>query len=53
VTGLTIVDAILDGQRDAAVLAKLRDPHIKASEEIIVSFRQPCLAGDLPDCYRR
>src|ERR1035438_4883227 len=35
VTGLTIVDAILDGQRDAAVLAKLRDPHIKASEEII------------------
>jgi hypothetical protein len=35
VTGLTIVDAILDGQRDPAVLAKLRDPHIKASEETI------------------
>jgi transposase len=35
VTGLAIVDAILDGQRDAAVLAKLRDPHIKAGAEII------------------
>ena len=35
VTGLAIVDAILEGQRDAAVLAKLRDPHIKASEEMI------------------
>ena len=28
-TGLAIVDAILAGQRDAAELAKLRDPHIK------------------------
>src|ERR1017187_8248593 len=35
VTGLAIVDSILDGQRDPAVLAKLRDPHIKASEETI------------------
>jgi transposase len=35
VTGLAIVDAILGGQRDPAVLAKLRDPHIKASEEKI------------------
>ena len=34
-TGLAIVDAILDGQRDPAALAKLRDPHIKASEETI------------------
>ena len=34
-TGLAIVDAILDGQRDPAVLAKLRDPHIKASPETI------------------
>jgi transposase len=32
VTGLAIVDAIIAGQRDPAVLAKLRDPHIKASE---------------------
>jgi hypothetical protein len=35
VTGLAIVDSIIDGQRDPAVLAKLRDPHIKASEETI------------------
>ena len=34
-TGLAIVDAILDGQRDPSALAKLRDPHIKASEETI------------------
>jgi transposase len=32
-TGLAIVDAILDGHRDPAELAKLRDPHIRASEE--------------------
>jgi len=35
VTGLAIVDAILAGQRDAAELAKLRDPHIKAQAETI------------------
>jgi transposase len=35
VTGLAIVDAILAGQRDPVALAKLRDPHIKASEETI------------------
>jgi transposase len=35
VTGLAIVDAILAGQRDAAELAKLRDPHIKADAETI------------------
>jgi transposase len=34
-TGLAIVDAINDGQRDPEALAKLRDPHIKASEETI------------------
>src|SRR5437762_873975 len=34
-TGLAIVDAIIAGQRDPAALAKLRDPHIKASEETI------------------
>jgi transposase len=39
-TGLAIVDAILAGQRDAAVLAKLRDPHIKASEETICKSLQ-------------
>ena len=34
-TGMLIVDAIVGGERDAAVLAKLRDPHVKASEETI------------------
>jgi transposase len=34
-TGLAIVDAILDGQRDAAELARLRDPRVKADEETI------------------
>ena len=34
-TGLAIVDAILAGQRDAAELAKLRVPHIKAHPETI------------------
>ena len=34
-TGLAILDAIIAGERDPAVLAKLRDPHVKASEETI------------------
>ena len=35
VTGLAIVDAILAGERNPAVLAKLRDRRIHASEEIV------------------
>ncbi len=35
VTGLAVVDAILNGQHDPLELAKLRDPHIQASEETI------------------
>lgn len=34
-TGLAILDAILDGERDPAKLAQLRDPHIKATEETL------------------
>ena len=34
-SGMSIVDAMLAGERDAGVLAKLRDPHVKASEETI------------------
>jgi len=34
-TGLAILDAIVAGERDVAVLARLRDPRIKASEETI------------------
>ena len=33
VTGLAILDAILDGVRDPKVLAKLRDVRVKASAE--------------------
>jgi hypothetical protein len=35
VRGLAIVDAIVGGQRDPHELPKLRNPHIKASEETI------------------
>jgi transposase len=41
-TGLAIVDAILAGQRDPSVLAKLRNERIKASEEVIAKS----LVGD-------
>ena len=34
-TGLAILDAIVAGERHATVLAQLRDPRIKASEETI------------------
>ena len=34
-TGLRIVDSILAGERDPAVLAKLRDPRVRSSEETI------------------
>lgn len=34
-TGMSIVDAMVAGERDAGMLAKLRDPHVKASEETI------------------
>lgn len=34
-TGLAIVDAILEGERDPANLAKLRDARVKADEETI------------------
>jgi transposase len=39
-TGLAIVDAIGDGQRDLLELAKLRDPRIQASEETMVRSRK-------------
>ncbi|MEJ7609014.1 MAG: hypothetical protein WKF37_22760, partial [Bryobacteraceae bacterium] len=34
-TGLAILDALVAGERDPAVLAKLRDPHVKASEDTL------------------
>jgi transposase len=41
-TGLAIVDAILDGERDPLKLARLRNERIKASEEVIAKS----LVGD-------
>lgn len=41
-TGLAILDAILDGNRDVQALAALRDPRIKASPETIAKS----LVGD-------
>jgi transposase len=41
-TGLAIVDAILDGERNPQVLAKLRNGRIQASEEVIAKS----LVGD-------
>lgn len=41
-TGLAIVDAILGGERNPQVLAKLRHERIKASEEVIAKS----LVGD-------
>jgi hypothetical protein len=41
-TGLTIVDAILAGEREPSVLAKLRNERIKASEQVIAKS----LVGD-------
>jgi len=41
-TGLAILDAILAGQRDPQVLAKLRNERIKATEEVIAKS----LVGD-------
>lgn len=35
-TGLAIIDAILNGQRDPAMLARLRDPRCKSDEATIV-----------------
>ena len=34
-TGLAILDAILSGEREPAVLAKLRDPRVKAAQKTI------------------
>jgi transposase len=39
-TGMSIIQAILDGERDPVKLAELRDPHCKNSEETIVKSLQ-------------
>jgi transposase len=45
-TGLAILDAILAGERDPAVLARLRNPRIKVTEETI---RQSLVGDWLPE----
>ena len=35
ITGITIIQAILDGERDPVKLARLRDPRVRATEETI------------------
>ena len=44
-TGIAIIEAILKGERDAAVLSKMGDKRVKASAETIAA----ALVGD----YRR
>ncbi len=39
-TGMAIIRAIIDGERDPVKLAKLRDYRIKSSEETIVQSLQ-------------
>jgi transposase len=41
-TGLSILDAILAGERDPTVLARLQDPRVKASDETLIKS----LVGD-------
>jgi len=45
VTGTAIIEKILEGERDPLMLAKLRNPHIKSSEEEIAK----ALEGDYRD----
>jgi len=59
VSGMRIVRAILDGQRDARVLAALADPQVKASKEVIAkslegNWRQELLfvLGQEVEMYR-
>jgi hypothetical protein len=51
-TGLALVDAILEGERDPAVLAKLRDPRIQATpgpiQKSLVGNWLPEHAGTVP-----
>ena len=47
VSGQAIIRALLKGERDAKVLAKLRDPRCEASEEEIVQSLQGNWKEDL------
>jgi hypothetical protein len=52
-TGLAILDAILDGERDPEALAQLRHPGIKASKETIVrSMQGDCERNIFSPCAR-
>jgi transposase len=47
VTGMAIIRAILKGERDPGVLAKLREPGIKASEEEVARSLEGHWRGDV------
>jgi hypothetical protein len=55
-TGLSIIRAILWGERDAEKLAELRDPRIKASREEVVMSLEACWSQEhlfeLEQCYK-
>jgi transposase len=46
-TGQAILKAILEGERDSRKLARLRDPRIKASEEVVAQSLEGNWRGDL------
>lgn len=46
-TGQAILKAVLEGERDSRKLARLRDPRIKASEEVVAQSLEGNWRGDL------
>jgi len=54
-TGRLIIEAILQGERDAHILASLKDRRIKASQEVIIKslegYWQPEHLFELKQCY--
>ena len=52
VTGMAILQAILQGERDPVALAKLRDPHIKASTDTIARSLNAHWRPELLFCLR-
>lgn len=53
VSGMRIVNAILDGQRDARLLAALVEPGVKAAPEVIIKSLQGNWRDELVDILRQ
>lgn len=51
-TGMAIIRAIIDGERNPVKLAKLRDPRIKSSEETIVKVTSGRLSDGTSVCFK-